>query len=417
MDLPAYQQLNVRKSTRGKRPLRNLTPNDKVRAIQRIHQGETKASVSRDIGVPESTLRGWCKNEHKLRFMCRQMNEKNKIEPFPIYKLENFQPTAKKNKLDGRNPFTSTISFENMIELSEMSNLNNFLFDINDNSNYGNALLEETLSEFLKKRTLPDSNEIMKHNLVTKGNETSSGLCSLEKTLSSISAATNCKEYQFGPYNLNSNFVPMLQTSSLLAKYSVVSSSSERSKLKHTHPINKNIDKSVLTDPFNEGNDAITYNKWTNETIKTSSHNTEGNDYNILSINNREYINNDNKIVDHNNINNQCNNDSRLLQWYKVFSASLNFLTLAVTAATLQPTPGYVQEGGNNQNFTYSKTDLTEYTFETKMPNIQSYYESEPEDLSIRSTVSKTSTPIKTQSHRSGSFSQCLSDRKQKEFP
>jgi len=35
MDISAYQHMNIRMSTRGKRPLRNLTPNDKVRAIQR----------------------------------------------------------------------------------------------------------------------------------------------------------------------------------------------------------------------------------------------------------------------------------------------------------------------------------------------------------------------------------------------
>ncbi|XP_005189675.1 protein distal antenna [Musca domestica] len=64
--------MNVRISTKGKRPLRSLTPSDKVHAIQRIHDGESKASVARDIGVPESTLRGWCKNEDKLRFMSRQ---------------------------------------------------------------------------------------------------------------------------------------------------------------------------------------------------------------------------------------------------------------------------------------------------------------------------------------------------------
>lgn len=44
-------------------------------AIQRIHDGESKASVARDIGVPESTLRGWCKNEDKLRCMSRQSLE------------------------------------------------------------------------------------------------------------------------------------------------------------------------------------------------------------------------------------------------------------------------------------------------------------------------------------------------------
>ncbi|XP_067622025.1 protein distal antenna isoform X2 [Eurosta solidaginis] len=64
--------MNIRMSTKGKRPLRSLTPGDKIHAIQRIHDGESKASVARDIGVPESTLRGWCKNEDKLRFMSRQ---------------------------------------------------------------------------------------------------------------------------------------------------------------------------------------------------------------------------------------------------------------------------------------------------------------------------------------------------------
>ncbi|XP_017466930.1 PREDICTED: protein distal antenna [Rhagoletis zephyria] len=67
--------MNIRMSTKGKRPLRSLTPSDKIHAIQRIHDGESKASVARDIGVPESTLRGWCKNEDKLRFMSRQTDK------------------------------------------------------------------------------------------------------------------------------------------------------------------------------------------------------------------------------------------------------------------------------------------------------------------------------------------------------
>ncbi|XP_062536007.1 protein distal antenna isoform X2 [Armigeres subalbatus] len=62
-------------ATKGKRPLRHLTATDKIDAIQRIHDGESKASVARDIGVPESTLRGWCKNEEKLRYMSRQSAE------------------------------------------------------------------------------------------------------------------------------------------------------------------------------------------------------------------------------------------------------------------------------------------------------------------------------------------------------
>lgn len=66
-------------SNKGKRPLRHLTASDKIDAIQRIHDGESKASVARDIGVPESTLRGWCKNEDKLRSMSRQHAPMDKL--------------------------------------------------------------------------------------------------------------------------------------------------------------------------------------------------------------------------------------------------------------------------------------------------------------------------------------------------
>lgn len=65
-------------AAKGKRPMRHLTATDKIEAIQRIHDGESKASVARDIGVPESTLRGWCKNEEKLRYMSRQSTPDNK---------------------------------------------------------------------------------------------------------------------------------------------------------------------------------------------------------------------------------------------------------------------------------------------------------------------------------------------------
>ncbi|XP_012235562.1 uncharacterized protein danr [Linepithema humile] len=50
----------------GKRPIKPLSAQEKVNAIKRVHDGESKASVARDIGVPESTLRGWCKAQHKL---------------------------------------------------------------------------------------------------------------------------------------------------------------------------------------------------------------------------------------------------------------------------------------------------------------------------------------------------------------
>ena len=55
----------------SKRPQKYLSPAEKIEVIERVHRGESKASVARDIGVPESTLRGWCKSEIKIRGMVR----------------------------------------------------------------------------------------------------------------------------------------------------------------------------------------------------------------------------------------------------------------------------------------------------------------------------------------------------------
>lgn len=91
-------------ATKGKRPLRHLSACDKVMAIQRIHDGESKASVARDIGVPESTLRGWCKNEEKLRCMSRQSLENaEKLTQSPSLQAMSdlFNgPESKRMKLD-----------------------------------------------------------------------------------------------------------------------------------------------------------------------------------------------------------------------------------------------------------------------------------------------------------------------------
>ena len=57
-----------------RRSVRSLSVQEKVHAIDRVHEGESKASVARDIGVPESTLRGWCKGEEKLRGIVARSN-------------------------------------------------------------------------------------------------------------------------------------------------------------------------------------------------------------------------------------------------------------------------------------------------------------------------------------------------------
>lgn len=75
----------------GKRPLRSLSAHEKLDAIRRVHDGESKASVARDIGVPESTLRGWCKNEDKISYLSRQSSPETD---------ESLEAQIKKPKMD-----------------------------------------------------------------------------------------------------------------------------------------------------------------------------------------------------------------------------------------------------------------------------------------------------------------------------
>lgn len=61
-------------SSNFKRPTRSLNAIEKLKAITRVSvNGETKASVARSLGVPESTLRGWCKNQDKIRNQVRML--------------------------------------------------------------------------------------------------------------------------------------------------------------------------------------------------------------------------------------------------------------------------------------------------------------------------------------------------------
>ncbi|XP_004524298.1 protein distal antenna [Ceratitis capitata] len=113
--------MNIRMSTKGKRPLRSLTPSDKIHAIQRIHDGESKASVARDIGVPESTLRGWCKNEDKLRFMSRQTDKitaDSLAEKLGGSAALLGTPPEKRQKLDGTSlqfNYSNKIKYDDML--------------------------------------------------------------------------------------------------------------------------------------------------------------------------------------------------------------------------------------------------------------------------------------------------------------
>ncbi|EDV93876.1 protein distal antenna [Drosophila grimshawi] len=127
--------MNIRMGTKGKRPLRSLTPRDKIHAIQRIHDGESKASVARDIGVPESTLRGWCKNEDKLRFMSRQSAADKMCADALVDKLEGgggggvggggsaglLGPPEKRPRLEHNSSSGLPLNFSNKLNFDELA--------------------------------------------------------------------------------------------------------------------------------------------------------------------------------------------------------------------------------------------------------------------------------------------------------
>ncbi|KAL0118702.1 hypothetical protein PUN28_009397 [Cardiocondyla obscurior] len=73
----------------GKRPMRATTPQEKMDAIGRVHTGESKAAVARDIGVPESTLRGWCKAEEKIRTQLNNVRATGTYEHILTSSSEN----------------------------------------------------------------------------------------------------------------------------------------------------------------------------------------------------------------------------------------------------------------------------------------------------------------------------------------
>jgi len=69
------------------RPLKSIT---KVDAIDRVHNREFKAVVARDIGVLESTLRGWCKKEEKIRTQLNKVRfSRNYKHIFATSSLDN----------------------------------------------------------------------------------------------------------------------------------------------------------------------------------------------------------------------------------------------------------------------------------------------------------------------------------------
>lgn len=95
----------------GKRSVSYFTVQEKLKAIRRVHSGESKASIARDIGVPESTFRKWCRNEQKF------FNLFKKSRPSRKYGSEETAQTSESTTL-------TNSSIANMKENKEGSSSN-----------------------------------------------------------------------------------------------------------------------------------------------------------------------------------------------------------------------------------------------------------------------------------------------------
>ena len=48
---------------------------EKLKLIERARNGESRAKICRECGIPESTFRGWIKDEAKLRDFVRDLDD------------------------------------------------------------------------------------------------------------------------------------------------------------------------------------------------------------------------------------------------------------------------------------------------------------------------------------------------------
>lgn len=463
MDISAYQHMNIRMSTRGKRPLRNLTPSDKVRAIQRIHNGETKASVSRDIGVPESTLRGWCKNEQKLRFMCRQLGTADQLSALPG--IEN--PPEKRPRFDNH---IQTPKYPGAPNFDDFAYNRLPLNGLSFPSNGSNAILEKiALNEIMKKHIIPADS-------------------STKPTGDSI--ANQIPNIMPGPISLGGDYstqLSMMQNLNLLSLLSPnlspiqnlsATSNSSADLIKNKIPLrlmdepngilkgnsNNVINNNNICNNSNNKNSStnnttsLSVKNWAKDPAEKASINSsmfDSSNASTVAINNNSSSNINNKS---NNNNNQCGNDrnnnslkdksgslpvevlpdgvnfpppfplgllqipnvnsisdsengnTALLEWCKVFNASLNFLALAAAAAALHPngalnTSNCTKKEDNilYKELTKSAHNVDSTTNASSLINSDisndSYFDSEPEDLSVRSAAtSKLSSPANSRS-------------------
>ncbi|KAI9578212.1 hypothetical protein GQX74_015098 [Glossina fuscipes] len=404
MDISSYQHMNIRMSTRGKRPLRNLTPGDKVRAIQRIHNGETKASVSRDIGVPESTLRGWCKNEQKLLFMCRQLGGADQMGPMSGMET----PPEKRPRFENH---IQTPKFPSAPGFDEFAYSRLPLNGRNYTANGNNAILEKiAFNEIMKKHVLPNDNGSQKKTAVIGAlpNQLSAGILGsmpLGSDYAQLSMIQNLNLLSLlnpGLSNAMPNFATVDGGGS-----GVVDNGKQRTS-------NNDSNNNTVNEKHAPSNSVAL------ETTESLGFPPPPLPLGLLQIPN---------II---NASDPENTNSALLDWCKIFNASLNFLALAAAAAALQPNAS-LSVGGVSKNDSERPEDnilykeLTKTARQYDSPTNQgnafmnsdvssdSYFDSEPEDLSIRFVAtSKLSSPANSRSQSpiksNGSYSPLPSD-------
>uniref|UniRef100_A0A1B0BB55 HTH psq-type domain-containing protein n=1 Tax=Glossina palpalis gambiensis TaxID=67801 RepID=A0A1B0BB55_9MUSC len=406
MDISSYQHMNIRMSTRGKRPLRNLTPGDKVRAIQRIHNGETKASVSRDIGVPESTLRGWCKNEQKLLFMCRQLGGADQMGPMSGMET----PPEKRPRFENH---IQTPKFPSAPGFDEFAYSRLPLNGRNYTANGNNAILEKiAFNEIMKKHVLPNDNGSQKKTAVIGAlpNQLSAGILGsmpLGSDYAQLSMIQNLNLLSLLNPGL-SNAMPNFATGNVDGGGSgVVDNGKQRTS-------NNDSNNNTVNEKHAPSNSVAL------ETTESLGFPPPPLPLGLLQIPN---------II---NASDPENTNSALLDWCKIFNASLNFLALAAAAAALQPNAS-LSVGGVSKNDSERPEDnilykeLTKTARQYDSPTNQgnafmnsdvssdSYFDSEPEDLSIRFVAtSKLSSPANSRSQSpiksNGSYSPLPSD-------
>lgn len=442
MDISAYQHMNIRMSTRGKRPLRNLTPSDKVRAIQRIHNGETKASVSRDIGVPESTLRGWCKNEQKLRFMCRQLGAADQLTT--MSGIEN--PPEKRPRFENH---IQTPKYPASSSFDEFGYSRLPLNGLSFPSNGSNAILEKiAFNEIMKKHIMPTDNATkqpvenitnqmssMMGGQIPMGGDYSTQLSMMQNLnlLSllnpNLASMPNLNTNVNGSLDALKNKIPLRASDETkdMAKTNsngiVNNSNNQNNSANNIAPLSV---KNWAKDPaeknsLNIQNTNISTNNTTTNTIAINCSINDSNNNNVKDKNSSFNVDNSSEVASFppplplgllqipniNNTSDSENGNTALLEWCKVFNASLNFLALAAAAAALQPNGAANAAKKDDNNILYKELTKTANNFDSSNNptafigsdvSNDSYFDSEPEDLSVRSTTSKLSSPANSRS-------------------